>query len=105
MAKILLSKIYYSDVFIDHSRSMSGEPTGNNHATIVTRTYWIIRRKDGKKIVKSARGVVSARWETDEDKPKAIVEAVQGMTPLKELDENPPLDFIPGEIENMKQKL
>jgi hypothetical protein len=71
----------------------------------VTRTYWIIRRKDGTKVVKSERGVVSARWQNDEDKPKAIVEAVKGMTPLKELDENPPLSFIPDELAEMQKKL
>lgn len=91
-------KTYYAPTFIDESRTFpnkKGEsrPTGVLRGMIMTRRFYLTPKKK----IAATRGVVPFSWleDTVEAKTESLRKAVKGMEELPELDENPPLDFIP----------
>jgi hypothetical protein len=99
--KILRKETFYQPTFLDMSRSYRGEPTGVLSATIFTRTFMLIENQKGKRHIDAQRGFLFQSWKKDTLKSKAaaIKLAVRGMKKMKELNDNPPLNFIPNKIE------
>lgn len=88
---------FYAPTFIDESINSRGKPTGKLSGLIMTRSFF--RTGSGK--IKVSRGVIPFHWseDTEEAKGSALQEAIKGMKEMAELDENPPLTFIPKSLE------
>lgn len=91
-------KTYYAPSFIDESRTYpdkngNSRPTGKFSGMVMTRRFYVT--PTGK--IKAERGIVPFSWQEDtkESKATALSDAIKGMEEMPELDENPPLDFIP----------
>lgn len=84
---------FYAPTFIDESRSRRGKPTGKLRGFVMTRSFY--KGSNGK--IKSNRGVIPFSWEedTDEAKAEALSKVITGKKEMPELDENPPLTWVP----------
>lgn len=91
---------FYAPTFLDESmtrpdRRGHQEPTGRLSGMVFTRTF----SRRGKKI-RAERGAVSFSWGTDTQKAKtkALAKVIAGMEEMLELENNPPLNWIPPSI-------
>lgn len=94
-------KTYYAPTFLDASRTFpdkKGESskTGNLFGILFIRTFK--KMKSGK--ITATRSLKLFRWDKDNfsSKRKALKEAIKGLTELEEIDDNPPLNFIPEKV-------
>lgn len=99
------SLTFYAPTFIDESltrRDRKGcqKPTGNLSGMVFTRRFSMDRR--GR--VKAVRGLVSFSWgeDTQAAKAAALAKVIDGMEELPELENNPPIGWVPSFI---KEKL
>lgn len=95
-----MSITFYAPTFLDESLTRPDKrgdqrPTGRLSGMVFTRRF----SKRGAKF-KADRGVVSFSWKEDtpEAKTAALVKVIEGMEELPELDDNPPLNWIPKTI-------
>jgi hypothetical protein len=95
-------KTYYAPTFIDESRTHpdkkgNSRPTGKLKGFVMTRRFSLTPK--GK--IRAERGVVPFQWseDTEEAKAEALSKVIEGMEEISELDANPPLIFIPQNIQ------
>ena len=90
---------YYASTFLDESLSFP-DKRGNQHKTGKLSGMVFARRFSVTKVgkVKADRELISFSWneDTDEAKASALAKVIEGMDgELPELDNNPPLNWIP----------
>lgn len=96
---------YYAPTFLDESMTLPDKrghsrPTGRLSGFVFTRRF---SRRGPRKIVAEI-GLVPFSWNEDSQEAKvaALSKVIEGMKELPELDNNPPLDWIP---QSVKQEL
>ena len=102
--KVIKQEEFYAPTYLNHSLTSKGKKTGNLKATIFTRSFRLIEDIKGRKYIKTQRGFRFVNWDKDTKKAEAeaILEAIGSMKEMKEIEENPPLDFIPNKIKRWK---
>lgn len=96
-----ISKQFYAPTFLDESMSHP-DRRGNNYAAgrlsgiVMGRKF--TKLKSGK--IRAERLVISFAWDRDtqEAKAEALAKVIDGMEELPELDNNPPLTWIPQTV-------
>ena len=89
---------FYAPTFIDESLTMPDkkgrqEPTGRLSGILIGRQF--SKSRSGR--IKASRIVKSFSWDEDtqEAKVEALAKAIDGMEELPELENNPPISWIP----------
>jgi hypothetical protein len=97
-------QLYYAPTFIDESltrpdRRGEQHSTGRLSGIVIGRKFF--KSRAGK--IRAERMVISFSWEQDtqEAKAEALAKVIEGMEEMPELDNNPPLSWIPAIV---KQK-
>ena len=97
-------KIYYAPTFLDESRTYpdkkgNSRPTGKLRGMIMTRRFFLASNNK----IKAERGMVPFSWKEDTAKSKAeaLEKVIKDMQEMSELDNNPPLDFIPERVKKL----
>lgn len=96
-----MSITFYAPSFLDNSttfpdRKGRKRPTGNLSGMIFTRRF----SKTGGRKITAERGVIPFSWKEDTQaaKVEALAKAIEGMQELPDLDENPPITWIPQTV-------